>query len=169
MVTAVGSDRPGVVAALAGVLVEQGCNLSDAQMAVLQGQASMMLVVDCPDHTGAEALQTALVGGTAELGHAVWVSPIPAPPERPRPGRRWQVAVHGSDRPGVVYEVSRLLAEAGVNVVDMKSRQLGAVSSMTMEVDVPVGVDGAEVADRLDRLGEHLGLACSMRPGVEDH
>jgi predicted amino acid-binding ACT domain protein len=48
VVTAVGVDRPGVVAALSGVLVEQRCSLEDSQMAVLGGHAAMMLVVDAP-------------------------------------------------------------------------------------------------------------------------
>lgn len=164
MVTAVGAHRPGVIAAISGVLVERSCNLSDAQMAVLQGHASMMLVVDCPEPVEAGALQAALEDGLVGLGHEIWVRPLPAAPEPGPRGRRWLVSVHGADRPGVVFEVSRLLADTGINVVDLESRLAGRVASLTMQVDVPAGGDGEEVARRLDHLGDQLGLSCSMRP-----
>ena len=167
MVAAIGDDRPGVVAALSGVLVEQGCNLSDAQMAVLQGNASMMLVVDCPASLPAEELQASLAAGIEGLGHDVWVRSDSDDAEFAGPEDVWVVSVHGADRPGVVYEVSQLLADEGVNVVDLKCRLSGRLASLTMQVDVPKGVDGDYVAHRLDRLGEQLGLSCSMRPVPE--
>jgi glycine cleavage system transcriptional repressor len=167
MVAAIGDDRPGVVAALAGVLVELGCNLSDAQMAVLQGHASMMLVVDCPPSVGPEALHASLTERTKDLGHEVWVRPLCPAGGPVDPEDMWQVSVHGANHPGVVFEVTRLLADAGINVVDLQSRQAGSAASLTMRVDVPVGIDGEEVSHRLDRLGEQLGLACSMRPVQE--
>jgi glycine cleavage system transcriptional repressor len=167
MVSAVGADRPGVVAAVSGVLVELGCNLSDTQMAVLQGYASMMLVVDGPGSLEADDLESALVQGTAELGQAIWVRRLSESSLPVRPGCRWVVSVHGSDRPGIVFEVARLLADAGINIVDLESRMAGPVGSLSMQVDVPTGVDGDEVASQLDHLGEEFGLSCSMKQAAE--
>jgi glycine cleavage system transcriptional repressor len=164
VVTAVGTDRPGVVAAISGVLVELGCNLSDTQMAVLQGYASMMLVVDAPASLEAETLQSALVEGTEGLGQALWVRRLSDSPQPMRPGRGWVVTVHGADRPGVVFEVTGLLAGIGINIVALQSRLSGPVGSLSMQVDVPTAIDGNEVAAKLDRLGEQLGLSCSMKP-----
>lgn len=169
MVAAIGDDRPGVVAALSGVLVEQGCNLSDAQMAVLQGHASMMLVVDCPLSLGQEELQSSLAERIRGLGHDVWVRSLSERGAPSDPEDLWVVSVHGADRPGVVFEVSRLLADEGVNIVDLKSRLAGPLASLSMQVDVPKRVDGEQVAHRLDRLGEQLGLSCSMRPAPNGH
>lgn len=167
MVTVVGPDRPGVIAALAGVLVELGCNLSDTQMAVLQGHSSMMVVADAPDPVDTETVEAALTKGLEGLGHAIWVRRLADSPSATPTGRRWLVSVHGADRPGVVFEVTRLLAESAINVVDLQSRQNGAMSSLTMKVDVPTAVDGNAVAAELDRLGEELSLSCSMRPMPE--
>ena len=167
MVTAVGVDRPGVVAAVTGVLVELGCNLSDTQMAVLQGHASMMLVVEAPPELDAEAMKSALGQGTESLGQAVWVRRLSeARPPAPG-GTRWVVSVHGADRPGVVFEVTRVLSEAGINIVDLRNRQTGRYSTLAMQVEVPTNIDGGATADHLDRLGDELGLSCSMRPVAE--
>jgi glycine cleavage system transcriptional repressor len=167
MVGAVGADRPGVIAAISGVLVELGCNLSDTQMAVLQGYASMMLVVDAPDPVTSEMLQSSLTRASEGLGHALWVQPLSDSVPGAVKGERWLVSVHGADRPGVVFEATRALADAGVNVVGLESRLSGTLYALTMQVDVPPGVDGGEVAIRLDRLCERLAMSCSMRPAPE--
>jgi glycine cleavage system transcriptional repressor len=167
-VTAVGIDRPGVVAAFSGVLVEQGCNLEDTQMAVLRGYAAMALVVRAPDAVTAGALQAALAAATARFGLTIAVQPIEEVGAPPRPDSRWSVSVYGSDRPGIVFEVTRLLARAGVNIVDLHTRLNDRVYAMSMEVTVPPDTDGDRVAAELDRLAGQLGVACSMRPALPD-
>lgn len=46
--TVIGSDRPGIVAGVAKVLYELGCNLEDATSTILRGHFSMMLVIRAP-------------------------------------------------------------------------------------------------------------------------
>ncbi|MBW3611674.1 MAG: GHKL domain-containing protein [Actinobacteria bacterium] len=48
-VTAIGTDRPGIVARVTGVLVEHGGNLEDSAMTILGGHFAIMLVVEVPD------------------------------------------------------------------------------------------------------------------------
>jgi len=55
-VSAIGADRPGIVAAVTGVLVDRGCNLEDASMSILRGHFAMMLVVAAPPLTDAAEL-----------------------------------------------------------------------------------------------------------------
>jgi glycine cleavage system transcriptional repressor len=163
MVIAVGADRPGVVAAISGVLVELDCNLSDTEMAVLQGYASMMLMVEAPTSLATEDLHAALVRGAEGLHQALWVHPLSEQLAPVAPGSRWVVSVYGADRPGIVFEVTRLLADVGINIIGMQTRLTGPVGSLSMEVDVPADADGDEVAARVDRIGDQLGLSCSMR------
>jgi glycine cleavage system transcriptional repressor len=169
VVMATGVDRPGNVAAVAGVLVEQGCNLEDTEMAVLRGHSTMMLVVAGHEGLSADALQDAIETGTSDIGLAVVVCDIDesAPGTPDESDHPWSVSVHGSDRPGIVFEVSRVLARAGVNIIGMKTRIHGPeglpVYTMSLDVRVPAGVDGDDVAARLDALAGQLNVACSMR------
>src|SRR5438094_166616 len=48
-VSAVGADRPGIVAAVTGAFLEHGCNLEDTSMTILRGHFAMMLVVAAPE------------------------------------------------------------------------------------------------------------------------
>jgi glycine cleavage system transcriptional repressor len=168
-VTAVGVDRPGTLAALAGVLVEQGCNIEDSEMAVLRGHSAMMLVVAGPDELAAASLEKALASTTVELDLSVMVRPIdPVARAEGEEAESWSVSVHGADRPGIVYEVTRILARAGLNITGVKTRVHGPPArpelSMALDVSVPAGVVGEEVAAELDNLARRLNVACSMRP-----
>jgi glycine cleavage system transcriptional repressor len=171
-VTALGADRPGIIAAVTGVLVDHGGNLEDTAMTVLGGHFAMMLVVEVPDSEAAAPLEEALTAATGALGLSVVVRPIdePAGPP-PRRGSEWSVTVHGADRPGIVHRVSRLLADRGVNVVDLATRVVGAaepVYVMLLEVTVPAGVDPDALLAELDALAGELGVEVHLRAADAD-
>jgi glycine cleavage system transcriptional repressor len=44
-VTAIGADRPGIVAAVSNVLLDHEGNIEDSQMTILCGRFTMMLIV----------------------------------------------------------------------------------------------------------------------------
>ncbi|MFM8792939.1 MAG: ACT domain-containing protein, partial [Solirubrobacterales bacterium] len=67
-VTALGRDRPGIVAGLTGVLVEAGGNVDDSQMSLLHGQFAVMLIVSVPDDTHVDRLRVQLDEAGRGLG-----------------------------------------------------------------------------------------------------
>ena len=174
--TAVGSDRPGIVAAVTGVFVEHRCNIEDSSMTILRGQFAMMLVVATPAGVAAAELEAALAGPAAELDLVVTVRPLPAVEEERgtiEPGDdRWTVSVYGADRPGIVHGVASLLADQGVNIVDLSTRVIGSpeqpVYAMVMEVALPPGVDPNALADRLAEVTAGLGVEASLHPSDAD-
>jgi glycine cleavage system transcriptional repressor len=171
-VTAVGSDRPGIVAAVTKVLVDHDCNLEDTSMSILRGHFAMMLVVAGPETMGATALEQSLVQSTMAFDLVVAVRQIdddvPASPE----GDSWTVAVYGADRPGIVHDVTALLADLGVNVVDLTTRVIGdrerPVYAMVLEVTLPGAVAASDVAARLEATAADLGVECSLHPSEAD-
>ncbi len=170
-VTAVGADRPGIVAAVTGVLMEHGCNLEDTSMTILGGHFAMMLVVDSPAETTA-ALEGALRAPAEALGLVITVWPIDESVGAPSEGDDWTVSVYGADRPGIVNGVASLLADRGVNIVDLTTRVVGPVEqpvyAMVLEVVVPPGVDAADLGAGLERLAAELGVECSLHPSDAD-
>ena len=172
-VMAVGVDRPGNVAAVAGVLVEQGCNLEDTEIAVLRGYSSH----DAGRRRSrgarsAEALQAAIEDGhrrdrPLRRSCAPWTPRPDLPPADA--GRPWSVSVHGSDRPG-----HRLRGQPGAGPSrgqhhryedpHPRARRPAACTPCRSTCGCPPDVDGDEVAARLDGLAGQLNVACSMRP-----
>jgi len=171
-VSAVGADRPGIVAAVTGVFLENGCNLEDTSMTILRGHFAMMLVVAAPDGLEQDALENALAAPASDFELVAAVRTIddhvPSSPE----GESWTVSVYGADRPGIVHSVASLLAENGVNIVDLTTRVIGdaarPVYAMILEVTLPAVADGAALQRRLADLAADLGVDCSLHPSEAD-
>jgi len=171
-VSAVGADRPGIVAAVTGAFLEHGCNLEDTSMTILRGHFAMMLVVAAPDGLEQSALEAALAGPARDFELVVAVrlidDSVPTSPE----GDAWTVSVYGADRPGIVHRVASQLADAGVNIVDLSTRVIGdedrPVYAMILEVTLPSGTDGTDVQRALSALASDLGVECSLHPSEAD-
>src|SRR5204862_1040248 len=171
VVTAVGADRPGIVAAVTGVLMDVGGNLEDTEMAVLGGQFAMMLVVAAPDASAA-SLEGELAPVAEELDLAVAVRPIADTAAGVATGEEWSVTVYGGDKPGIVHRVASLLADRGVNITGAETRVVGPadqpVYAMLLDIVVPAEVDGAAVAAQLAEAAKELGVDCQMAPADAD-
>jgi glycine cleavage system transcriptional repressor len=167
-----GADRPGIVAAVTGVLVDQGCNLEDTSMSILRGHFAMMLVVAGPAGVSAEGLEAALARPAAAFDLVVAVRQIDDDvPESPA-GAPWALSVYGADRPGIVHQVTSALAELDVNVTDLSTHVIGEpdrpVYAMVLSVTLPAGRTEDDVRRRLDAVVADLGVECSLHPADAD-
>lgn len=146
-VTAIGADRPGIIARVTGVLADHGGNLTDSSMTLLGGHFAIMLLVDL-DADAAE-LERTLADATADLGLVVSVGEVgEGATDASMPTH--VLTVYGTDRPGIVRDASTALAERDVNVTDLTTQLLPseqAVYACAMEVAVPATVDPVEVAE----------------------
>ncbi len=171
-VTVIGTDRPGIVAAVTRVLVDQGCNLEDTSMSILRGHFAMVLIVAATDAVDAAGLELALGQATAALDLLVAVRAVgePRPPTSPS-GEAWTLVVYGADHPGIVHGITTALADLGVNIVDLTTRVSGEeqpVYSMVMEVTLPPGTSPTEMDRRLGQQAEALGVDYSLHPSEAD-
>ena len=55
-VTAIGRDRPGIVAAISKALLDLNGNIEDSQMSILRGHFAVMLIVKLPEAVEADDL-----------------------------------------------------------------------------------------------------------------
>ena len=171
-ISAIGADRPGIVAAVSRVLLDHGCNLEDTSMSRLHGEFVMMLVVEGP--ASADALSAALEPVAAELDLLVGVREIDSSTATATaaPARPHIVSVYGADHPGILHGFADLLARRGVNITDVTTRLLDPhgtpVYLMVLEVDLPTGSDPEALAAELDTLGAELGVEASMHAAEPD-
>jgi glycine cleavage system transcriptional repressor len=155
VVSAIGPDRPGIVARLTRVLAGHGCNVADSHMGLLNGRFSMMLVVDVPE---GERLAAELEAAAAELGlDAVHVEPLTEAVRADQPSH--VVTVYGADHPGIVAAVTEALAAAGASVTDLQTRLAGELYVMTIEVS---GGEAAEAA--LSEVADAEQVEVTVRP-----
>lgn len=161
-VTVVGKDRKGIVAAVTEVLYEAGCNLLDATSTILRGHFSMMLIVTPPQGSTAAELEERLGDVARTLELSITARAVQeAGSELPQPTH--MVAVYGADQPGIVFKVTRHLADSGVNITGLSSRLIGSeerpVYALMLEV-----VGGGDIAADIDALREEIGMDVSVHP-----
>ena len=147
MLSVVGKDRPGIVAAISQALLAGGCPLGEASMVRLGGNFTILLMVA---HDGDEASLRALVAPvTDRLGLRLHVDRIDGELHHHHsPDVR--ISVHGADRPGIVARVTGALAEAGLDILDLESDVAGSsekpIYIMQIEGAAQRGVEALEAA-----------------------
>jgi glycine cleavage system transcriptional repressor len=161
-VSAVGLDRPGIIAGVAERLAAHGANITDSRMAILRGHFAITLIVEGPER---EALDDDL----ARLGlEAVTVTEVPEATTLPRSEPTAVVSVHGADHPGIVAAVTRVLADADVNVCDLQTRLARELYVMVIDVAVPAGLALEELDRRLRAVAGEQGVTITVRPADAD-
>lgn len=168
--SAVGRDRPGIVAGVSGALLEHGANIEDSRMAILGGHFTVMLVVSVPGEADVDALRGDLGAIQEELGlSALTLEEVESGPDASHANPSHMVTVYGADHPGIVHSVTRTLAEAGVNVVDLATHLItdeGAepIYAMMMEVELPEGLQAEQLEAALRETADRERLDLSVRP-----
>jgi glycine cleavage system regulatory protein len=116
IVTAIGADRPGIVSLLSDRAQGFGANWAGSRMANLAGQFAGMVHFEVPA-ANAEPLAQALSSLEAS-GLRVVIEKVETPPA-PAGRRIVRLELTGLDRPGIVRDLSRSLAEQGVSIDDL--------------------------------------------------
>ena len=169
-VWALGTDRPGIVAAITGAVMESGGNLADTSMTILSGQFAMVLVVD--DVTSLDELTTHVARAGDALGVTTSVRAIDDASSATDGGTPCVVSVHGADRPGIVHRIASELASLGANVTDLRTHVIGAddapVYTMLIETELPTGLDIATVDAAVRVAAGDLGVDAHAHGVDED-
>jgi glycine cleavage system transcriptional repressor len=165
-VTAIGRDRPGIVAAVTGALLEAGGNVKDSQMSILGGHFSVMLLVEVPDGVDRGDV-TGRLGDVAQEHEleAISVAEVSEGATRP-PAPTHVLSVYGADHPGIVHAVSSALAEAGANITDLETKVVGSDEApvYVMLLEIALGDSSAtDVESALRLAGGDAGVEISLR------
>lgn len=118
MITLIGKDQIGIVAKITTALYEGGCHLGEASMLRLGGNFTIMLMVHYEGN--AQALEALLTPVANSLQLHCHIDTIEGQLHQHQvPDVR--VSVHGADRAGIVAQVTAVLAEAGLNIINLDS------------------------------------------------
>jgi glycine cleavage system regulatory protein len=159
VLTLLGPDRPGLVELVAGVIAAHGGNWLESRMSHLAGKFAGILRAELPSERVAAA--TAALGELESRGLKVIVEVAARAGER-APDQAMDLELVGLDRPGIVREISQLLAGNGVNVDELITNRSSAPMSAEMlfearaRVRVPPSTDVAKLRAELERLASDL-------------
>jgi glycine cleavage system transcriptional repressor len=162
LISVLGHDQPGIIAALAAGLAAHQCNIENVSQTLLQDVFGALLIVRAPEQETPAALNAVLQQACQGLGLSIHVDPYePSQPAQPKPEvQPYIVTAIGPDRQGLVADVAHLLHKHGVNIVNLQALFKGGSKPldnlMIFHVEVPrqtvmhqLRADLAEVSRRL--------------------
>ena len=170
-VSAIGRDRPGIVAGVARALLEHGVNVEDSQMGILRGHFAMVLVVSAPAETDTDRLSADLERAAESLDlEAIALSEVaPLDPAGATPDHT--VTVYGADHPGILHAVAAALAELAVNITGLSTRLVGEEDRPLYVIIMEVVLGGtslAEVERALEAVRTEQQVEVTIRPLEQD-
>jgi len=168
--SAIGRDRPGIVADLAELIYECDCNLEDSSMTILGTEFAVLLLLSGEDADVERRLSAGCKRLEWEKRLTVFFRPLDEPP--PGPGQRGtaplECVVSGVDKAGIVARVARTLADQRVNVTARSTRarpeaETGTpLFTMRIEMAVPAGVDRRVLQERLEQVASELRVELTL-------
>jgi len=158
VLTLIGPDRPGIVDSVSEVVAAHGGNWLESRMAHLAGKFAGVLCVEVADDQAA-ALEDAL--SRLDVDGLKVVVEQSGPVESHRQ-HAMEIELLGADRPGLVHEISALLAAHRINVEELATDRPAAAHSgdrmfhAHIRVIIPETVDETAVRHGLERLAGDL-------------
>lgn len=166
ILSAIGQDRPGLVAELAQLVYDSDANLEDSRMTILGSDFAVILLAS----SSASGCGDRLASGAKRLerdhGLTILLRGLEGQPRGPVPAPghvAMRVVAAGADKAGIVAAICRVLAEHNVNIADLASKSAPGEGGsphyeLTMTVEVPERLDLKALGAALDRAGEELRI-----------
>ena len=153
VLTVIAADQPGLVERLAGCVAAHGGNWLESRMARMAGQFAGIVRVDVPGEAHGALIRE--LEALSAQGIRVQLAASGS-----EPGGRFtsiRLELVGNDRPGIVRDITRVLAEQGVNLENLLTEVAPAPMSgellFTAEamLAVPESLELEQLQARLDR------------------
>lgn len=170
VITVVGSDRPGIVAAVSKVLYKSGCNIEELSSTILKRQFTMILIATSPRQNTTVHIKEACLREEPLRGmeiHVQEVSPHTLRHHKQPPSQPFIITVIGEDKPGLVYGVTEILAKHGINITNFDAKVTNMIEktgyAQIYEVEIPDKVDIGSLKKELARRGKILAVDIALQ------
>lgn len=168
ILTAIGSDRVGIVDDLTTSILDKRCNIEESRMAVLGGEFAVMLLL-----SGAPADIEALIEKSAALAEELdlqismkrTVAPKADPHMRP-----YIIESVSLDTPGIVHSVTALLRRHGINIENLETDTTAApwtgapMFVMRGRISMPPEISLAKLREEIETLEADQNLDIRLTP-----
>ena len=163
VLTVIADDKPGIVEQLSDQILEAGANWEESRMARLAGKFAGLLRVSI-ESEHADALAARLTTFDPSLAVVVERSADPQGGDV----RTVHLELVGNDRPGIVRDISRALAQHGVNIEELETETTTAPMSgealfqARATLRIPSTVTPGQLRRDLESLADELMVDLSL-------
>lgn len=170
IMTAFSKDRPGIVADVTEVLYEHGCNLEDSTMTNMLDEFAIILLFSGQGNGLEEKLSVDCRRLEREKGITAFIRPVGAEDKSKSADVATKtINVEGIDQTGIVFKISRYLANNNINIESLTSSRAISPESgtalyfMEIRVQVPESISSEQLENGLSQVGEELNLEITLK------
>ena len=172
-ITVTGKDQHGIIADLTEALYRSGGNLEDASMTILEGEFAMIFLATLLSNRLRAQFEKRLKQLEQKRNLVISTQEIKYRLVRGEKHRKgtvpWVVSVLGKDRAGIVYYISKLLANRKLNITDVNSKIIGkgpkTIYALVLEVDVPRNQALiSQLKKQFEKLQKKLKFTVTFKP-----
>ena len=163
IMTAFGQDRVGIVADVTEIMYQHDCNLEDANMTKLSDEFAVIFLFSSHDPDLEKKLMNDCRRLEREKSITAFYRPLQESLQKEQPVLpRVTLHIEGIDQTGIVFQVSRYLAQNGINILYLNSRrsyvpQSGtALYTVDLDVELPENLSLDSFKKGLRALGDEL-------------
>ena len=168
VLSAIGTDRPGVVKDISRAILDCGGNIEESRMAALGAEFAVLMLISGNWHTPAK-LEKAM--SELEKYHGLVIT-LKKTAMRTDQGAclPYLVDVVCLDQPGIVFHLSEFFAARGIEIADVQTRRYAAAHtgapmfSVHMTVSIPGSAPIGQLRDDFHDLCEQLNLDAILEP-----
>ena len=172
ILSAIGTDRPGLVAELAQLIYDCDANLDDSRMTILGSDFAVILLCSSGASDAADRLAIGAKRLEREHGLTILLRTLETGrrPSVPAPGTKlYRLAAVGEDRAGIVAGLCRVIANSGVNICELTTRSRpGPGGSPHYELailaEVPESADVRALRESLAEVADQLVIDVALLP-----
>jgi glycine cleavage system transcriptional repressor len=170
--SAIGRDRPGIVADLAELVYDCGCNLEDSSMTILGSEFAVLLLLTGEKADVEQRLSTASKRLEWEKRLTVFIRPLEAEPIPYSVGKEaapYELQATGVDKAGLVARVARCLEAHGASITQMFTHSRPEpgtgtpIYTMAIRLDLPAAADESTVRADLEKVSADLNIEVNLK------
>ena len=167
VISALGTDRPGIVDELSDIIYTHELNIEDSRMTVLGGEFAILLLVS-GEQPAIEALQEKSTDIEQTLKMRLLIKPTiaSAPAGNSIP---YSVEVAAIDHPGIVNNISRFFSSRNINIVNLQTERYAAphtgspMFALHMTIGLSADINIAQLRDAFTDMCDELNLDAELK------
>lgn len=168
IISILGQDRPGIIAAVTRILFEQDCNIENVSQTILQNEFSGIFIVGVPPTLADADLHRCLSDALTPMGLHVYEKPLSSvDPAGAVASEPFVITTRGPDRKGLVAGITAVMAAHRVNVTNLQAVFKGGddpnANIMIYEVDIPSDANHHVLRRELRETALALSLDISIQ------
>lgn len=169
ILSVLGHDKPGIVAAVTGILHKLDCNIENVSQTILQTEFSGSFIVTLPQNLSMDTLQDSLMDKLTPMDLHVHIRSFSQKKTEfaSRGSEPFVITTKGPDRKGLVAGISEIIAGHGVNITNLQAVFKGGDEPgdniMIYEVDIPTDIEQSALYRDLRERAKSLELEISIQ------